>query len=141
MEQQNSIVDSINTQHVAAPGTQIDTPTAPNTDLCAGPSPKIQQNLLDLLLQLQYVELAGLAKLLHIDLYTSPSTPTVTTPRDLRQPKALMAEITSKFLALSRLGRRRLLTFLREVIADQSDTKRRNLSNFRYAQIPKNLWR
>lgn len=105
-------------------------------------------NLLDLLLQLEPLELEGVAALLGVpvertDIFILAAKQTPIDPKKTlenpKKPNPLLLPILQAYLALNPLNRSRLSAFLRQALSTPRTRKR--LLLFRYSQIPKNLWR
>lgn len=112
--------------------------THDNTTTSDGPIEQVRASFLELVGALEPLELVGLAHLLHIPINTVTASPLVAATSTLRGRYDLMYDIGFTFINMKRIHRRRLMEFLRD--ASSTAAKRNDLANYRFREIPKNLW-
>lgn len=109
-----------------------------NTQQNDGPIERTRTCFLELLSKLEPLELVGLAHLLHIPIHQETASPNVAARPTLRGRYDLMYDIGYAFINMKRVPRKRLMGLLRE--ATSSNEGRKELANYRYQEIPADLW-
>lgn len=116
----------------------MDTQLNTQAEQTGEPIERTRTCFLELIGSLEPLELVGLARLLQIPIHTTTNSPHVAATPTLRGRYDLMYDIGLAFLNMKRIQRKRLMEFLRDAVS--TTVKRQNLANYRFREIPKNLW-